>query len=319
MNQEIASLIMQGKPPQARMICNSHGFVLKIIIIMLAVVANFVAQVITVRAESQSEKGIVRSGAAVRVHFTCRLGNGETAISTYQALAKDTSIPKSTIFLERDRDTPIKLVAEKNPPRPERPNMMGFESWLLYRLSSVLVGLTKGEKTTIEINAERLDEHEKGEHSIKMARIRQRPKEVRMTPEEYRNRTGKTPEPGQTYTIDPAFPGKVFSTTENEVLIGFNPENKTKVVTPLGEGAVKEHSDRFDVVINAQPGTLVRSGGIVGRIVNIDERFITIDYGHPFGGETLFCDVLVLSDKQDQDNASGSSVLSVGSEGKQTE
>lgn len=312
-------MIMKEKPPKARIICNSYRFALKILIIMFAVVAHFVAQAMTVRAESQSERSVVRSGETVGVHFTCRLRNGETAISTCRSLAKDTSIPKSTIFLERDRDASVMLVAEKNPPGPERPNVMGFESWLFYRLSSALVGLAKGEKTTVEINAERLEEREKGEHSIKMARVRQRPKEVRMTLEEYRGRTGKMPELGQTYTVDPAFPGRIFSMTENEVLIRFSPENKTKVVTPLGDGAVKEHSDRFEVVINAQPGTLVRSGGIVGRIVNIDERFITIDYGHPFGGETLFCDVLVLMEKQDQDDASGSSVLCAGSERRQTE
>lgn len=311
-------MTISGKSLRAKKTQPPCASVPKIIMTLLAVAGVlFLSGTIVGAAELQPETGAVSSGDPVKVHFTCRFKNGETAISTYQALSKDTSVPKSTIFLERDRNTPIGLIAEKEPPKPEKPNLMGFESWLFYRMSSALVGIKRGEKTTVEIGAERLEECEKEEHSIKMARVRERPKEKRMTPEEYKNRTGKTPEPGQPYIIDPVLPGKVLFVTEKEVLIRFSPKNKTKVPTPFGEGIVTEYPDRFEIVINAQPGTLVRSGGIVGRIINVDERFITIDYGHPFGGETLSCDILVETNRQD--NISESSAFPIGTGGKQRE
>jgi FKBP-type peptidyl-prolyl cis-trans isomerase 2 len=268
--------------------------------IMLAVAISFFMSGTTISAvESPPKTNTVVSGDPVDMHFTCRFKNGETAISTYQDLSNDQSIQKSTIFLERDRNTPIELVAEKDPPKPDRPQLMGFESWLFYRLSPAIVGLERGKKTTVEINAERLEERQKNERSIKMARVRQRPKENRMSPKEYKSRTGKTPEIGQPYIIDPAVPGNVASVTEKEVAIRFSAAPRIKVATPFGEGTVKEYEDHYEIIINAQPGTLVRNGGIVGRITNVDERYITIDYGHPFGGEPLFCDVLIEPKKRD--------------------
>jgi FKBP-type peptidyl-prolyl cis-trans isomerase 2 len=127
--------------------------------------------------------------------------------------------------------------------------------------------------------------------------VRQRVKEMRFTPDEYRLRTGKVAEVGQPFVIDPAVPGKVSSVTESEVLVRFFAKTGDKVATPFGEGTVRESSDRYDIVIDAHPGALVRSGGLVGRIASVDDRFINIDYSHPFGGEALLCDILVESAK----------------------
>jgi FKBP-type peptidyl-prolyl cis-trans isomerase 2 len=272
---------------------------IKIFIASAVAIPIFMAGAGAQTAGSLPRDAVIASGDKADVRFTCRFKNGEVAISTYQDLAKDLSIQKSTIFLERDRDTPITLVAEKDPPKPDRPQTMGFESWLFYRLSPAVVGLERGKKTAVEIYAERLEEHQKGEHLIKMARVRLRQKEMRMAPDAYKARTGKTPEIDQSFVIDPAVPGKVTSVTEKEVVIRFSATPHTKVVTPFGEGTVKEYEDRYEIVINAQPGSLVRNGGIVGRIKNVDEQFITIDYGHPFGDETLLCDVFVEPTKKD--------------------
>ena len=57
---------------------------------------------------------------------------------------------------------------------------------------------------------------------------------------------------------------------------------------------MEEAADRYLIAINAQTGNLVRSGGFVGRVIAVDEQLITVDYGHPFGGEPLLCDVQVV-------------------------
>jgi len=281
-------------------------FVLKVIKIVIASAAAIPIFMSGAAAQDTSPlvKGtVIASGDRADVRFTCRFKNGEVAISTDQDLAKDLSIRKSKIFLERDRNTPLPFLAGKDPAVLDTNRQGGFESELFYRLSQSIVGMETGKKVSIEVTAERLSEEKKGGHYIKMARVRQRPKEVRLTPEAYKARTGKTPEVGQSYIIDPAVPGKVLTVTENEVVIRFSADPLGKVALPFGEGTIKEYADHYEIEIEAPQGSLTRSGGLVGRIVDVDERFITIDYGHPFGGEKLLCDVFIEAPKPAQASA----------------
>jgi FKBP-type peptidyl-prolyl cis-trans isomerase 2 len=278
-------------------------FVLKVIKIMIASAAAIPVLMSGAAAQDTSllVKGtVIAPGDRADVRFTCRFKNDEVAISTDQDLAKDLSIRKSRIFLERDRNTPLTLFAGKNPAVPDMNRQGGFEGELFYQLSQSIVGMETGKKVSLEVTAERLSEEKKGEHYIKMARVRQRPKEVRLTSEAYKARTGKTPEVGQPYIIDPAVPGKVLTVAENEVVIRFLADPLSKVALPFGEGTIKEYADHYEIEIEARQGSLTRSGGLVGRIVGVDEQFITIDYGHPFGGEKLLCDVFIESPRPAQ-------------------
>ncbi len=47
------------------------------------------------------------------------------------------------------------------------------------------------------------------------------------------------------------------------------------------------------MVIDAHKGALVLAAGMVGRISYVDDKAFYIDFGNPFGGETLLCDVTV--------------------------
>jgi FKBP-type peptidyl-prolyl cis-trans isomerase 2 len=160
----------------------------------------------------------------------------------------------------------------------------------------MIVGIKKGRHRTMEITAERRPEPKKDDYLVRMARTRRREKEIRLTPEEYRQRTGKTAEVGKPFPYDPSMSGRVASVTDREVVVRFNPRDGVKkIATPFGEGRIEERDDRYEIVIDARPGALVRSAGFVGRVTCVDDRFITIDYGYPFGGEPLLCDVLVES------------------------
>ena len=92
-------------------------------------------------------------------------------------------------------------------------------------------------------------------------------------------------------------PGRVESVTDKEVIVRFSGENGKQVLTPLGKGTIKELPDRFEIVIDAKQGDLIRSGELIGRVLITDDRDITIDFGHPFGGESLKCDLLIKSVK----------------------
>lgn len=65
------------------------------------------------------------------------------------------------------------------------------------------------------------------------------------------------------------------------------------VDTPFGKGAIRENEKNYEIVIDASVGSLVRTRGLVGRISEVRDGSIVVDYGHPFGGETLTCDIKV--------------------------
>jgi FKBP-type peptidyl-prolyl cis-trans isomerase 2 len=240
------------------------------------------------------EGNAIRPGDRVGVHFTCKFRNGDVAVSSYESVADDPGVRKSPVFVRRKSGEPVRLTARTPGGAGDTGEERGFEDEVLFRLSGAITGLKPGERQTREISAERRPENRPGDYFLRVARVRQRQKEMRLTPEDYKLRTGRAPEKGQPFTIDPAVPGKVSSVTEKEAVITFTAVPGSKVATAFGEATIKESANQYQIVIDAQAGNLVRNTGYVGRIVGVDENFISIDYGHPFGGDPLLCDIQVV-------------------------
>ncbi|NWF57244.1 MAG: hypothetical protein HXY45_20900 [Syntrophaceae bacterium] len=227
------------------------------------------------------------------VHFTCRLPNGETAISTYKD-GNDDPPQKSLIYIPRKANTPIKISTfNKSFEAPDYAGR-GFEDEVSFQLSKTLGGRKVGEKYSVEITSEKRTEKRAGEYSMVIARVRERPREMRFTRDEYQARTkNNSPEIGRSFIFDPAIPGRIDSVSETEVVVRFFADPGQEVFTPFGKGTVRVLPNKYEIVINAQVGTLVRTGGWIGRISAVDEWNISIDYSHPFGWEKLQCDVLI--------------------------
>jgi FKBP-type peptidyl-prolyl cis-trans isomerase 2 len=234
----------------------------------------------------------VRSGDRVTLNFTCRLQNGSIAATTIGEIAGIPGDRRSSVFRERKAEGPLRIIAGGNEAVYGRPGHRGFEGEIVAKVAEVVVGMEVGETRQVTVTAERAVP-EKEEPIIQVARVRHRPKEVRMAPDAYRERAGKAAEVGQKYTLDPAIPGHVVRVDQNEVVVRFEPQAGAMVDTPFGKGTVRDAGSRWEIHIDARPGSLVRTGAMVGRIVGVDKRLITVDYGHPFGGEALRCDVTV--------------------------
>ena len=61
--------------------------------------------------------------------------------------------------------------------------------------------------------------------------------------------------------------------------------------TGFGIGTIRDAGDKFEIVIDVHEGTLLRSGPLVGKIIKVEDRVFTIDYGGAFEKEPLVCDV----------------------------
>ncbi|MEI6827883.1 MAG: thioredoxin family protein [Desulfuromonadales bacterium] len=237
---------------------------------------------------------IVRSGDTVEMGFTCRLPGGSVAVTT-RPDAEIAAETKSPLYLQRIGPETLSLQAVETVRTPGLEGVKDFELVVLDLLAPQMVGVKVGERRSIELAAARYTGLPKNEEYISIARIRHYPKVIRMTPEEFQARTGVKAEVGQPYTEEPAIPGMVSEVSEKEVVIRVSAKVGVTVVTPFGSGVIRENDSEYSYAIDARKGSLVRTAGMVGRIVDVSEESIGLDYGHPFGGEPLQCDVTVKS------------------------
>ncbi len=237
---------------------------------------------------------IVRQGDKVDMSFTCRLPDGGLAVTTFPD-ASVTGEAKSPFYLPRTGPDTVSVMAGIQSPESKTPLRQPFEQEILQRLATLIPGLKEGGQVQCILEADRYPVSSPNEKLVKMAKTRKRQKEMRLSIEEYTNKTGRNPEAGQLFVLDKLVPGKVSEVTEKEVVIRFSPMQGKDLVTPFGPVTVREAADQYDLEIGAETGRLIRTGGMVGRISAVDKDSFTIDYGHPFAGEKLKCEVKVES------------------------
>jgi FKBP-type peptidyl-prolyl cis-trans isomerase 2 len=168
-----------------------------------------------------------------------------------------------------------------------------LEEEISNKLAFAVVGMKEGEARTTEIKAEDAPAREAHKYIARLTRVRTRSKEMKMPKGDYEYRTQQSPEVGQEYSYDPAFPGRVVSVSDTEVTIRFSATPGTIVETPFGPGRIRDEGQNYKMDIEARKDALVRAASMVGRITDVDDKVIIIDFGNPFGGETLLCDVTV--------------------------
>jgi FKBP-type peptidyl-prolyl cis-trans isomerase 2 len=232
----------------------------------------------------------VQPGNQADIHYLCRLQSGEIVAAT-DSVPDDQ--PKSNVFVKRNEAGPLVITAigpdEPFTAKQEDP----FEMEIMNRLSNKVTGMKEGEKRHVQVTAEDIPTRDVNNYIVRISRVRTRAKEMKMTVGDYQARTRKSPEAGQAFAIDPAFPGRVETVTDQEVLIRFSAKPGSVIETPFGLGHVREEGQNYTVDIDARKGGLTRAGSMIGRIIDVDDQFITIDYRNPFGNETLTCEVTI--------------------------
>ncbi|RNC69004.1 MAG: hypothetical protein ED859_08475 [Desulfuromonadales bacterium] len=238
--------------------------------------------------------GIIATGDPVQVVYTCFDGSGALAATSDRAAAQKPDVKMSHLFVAPREFSPLMLTAGTRPESKDR----GFDDELAAGLAGAVVGMGAGETRSVELLGGPMEGVSGADRYLKMATVRKRAKELRLGREEYLTRTGREPEKGRRFVLDPALPGVIEEVTEKEVVIRFPQPEGGVVQTPFGPGKVRDAGDQWEIVIDAAVGRTVRSGPLAGRISEVNERFFTIDYGYPFGGESLRCDVKAERTKQ---------------------
>lgn len=241
----------------------------------------------------QGARSVIRQGEAVDLGFTCRQQNGETVASSDLGATENKALVKSPLFRAKVSNSPIIVSAGAQAGEADAERApLGYEMEIVARLCGRLPGLSFGEHRNLEIDAVAAETRKGEPQAINYALVRVRPKELRMTPEEYEKQFGAKAKLGVKYSYDPVLPaGVLTSITDKEVLFSFHADAGSQVPTPFGTGTVRETADNYQIVIDAKKGALVRLGNQVGRISEVGAETFSADFSHPFGGEKLFCDL----------------------------
>jgi FKBP-type peptidyl-prolyl cis-trans isomerase 2 len=158
--------------------------------------------------------------------------------------------------------------------------------------------MREAEKHQVELTAEMISAEDEQAGFAWLNKVRTRAKVKRIPTCEYQNLTGKAPEKGQSFSLDPSFPGVVENIADDQVVIRISATPGSVIETPFGPGTIREEGENYKVYIDAKEGSIVRTGAKIGRITHVDDKVITVDYRHPFGYEELICDVTVVNVKK---------------------
>jgi FKBP-type peptidyl-prolyl cis-trans isomerase 2 len=236
----------------------------------------------------------VKPGDNVLVDYTCRLQNGEVVLTTSEAIAKDKA-SHASIFLPFKQYGPEELLAGGPDTNPKFGNLKIFEREVSTRIAVAVVGMKAGENNTILLTSDIPANLTDRDRYITIGRVVHREKDRRVHLQTVKDELGHAPAVGEQAFAYQGITGTVKEISGSDVVIHINVKDGQIVDVPYGKGIIKDYPDHYDIVTDAKVGHLVRSLSQVGRIVSVTDDKFVIDYGHPFGGEELSCDVRVES------------------------
>jgi FKBP-type peptidyl-prolyl cis-trans isomerase 2 len=240
----------------------------------------------------------VLPGDRVTLDFTCKLSGGEIIMTSYKEIAEKDQYTKSEAYFPGRQYKPIQvtLPAEDQLDIRNEAEIREFMDEFQFQFKQALVGIPIGKKIAIEMVYDREIQVPDEERFLQMSRYIQVPKTVRMPVSEFEQIYGKIPKAGMVVKETDLLRETATDVTGGTVTTKtVRISEKRDIQTPFGNGILTERKKDFRVIIDAEPGTLVRSGPLVGRIVKKDAETFTLDYGHPFGFEKLICEIHVLN------------------------
>lgn len=240
-------------------------------------------------------QGTIRPGDTVNVRVTCRLEDGKTVYSSHPDTIQDGI--KSHVFSPPIKPGPQEVVAGKEHKYLHYGKLRKFEPQVLTCVAEQIIGMKVHETKQMTLTRNLPIDLTYEDRYLKLTRTRTgaRVATVGVTP--FREQTGKEPVPGLKTEMKGTLGTlliKVVSVEKDKVSIELDFENGDRFNTPFGEGVLSKDGDMYTYKIDSQVGFLVRSPPILGRISKVEEDAFEIDYGHPFGFQTLSCDVEIL-------------------------
>jgi FKBP-type peptidyl-prolyl cis-trans isomerase 2 len=235
------------------------------------------------------------------LEYTCRIQNGDILASTQEDIANSPENKKASAFIYKKVYQPVDITDYDA--RQKNAALKGQLKYLDEVLIDKLVQETKawkpGDSGSIRVAAKSQNDLPFNERSIRLTKVKTHPKNTVYEKDIFTSLTGSNPAIGETVQLDTGIKGKVVSVENDEVKVAFEPISDQPLEGPFGMVTVKDMGDHFVTDIDARKGALVSVGPAVGQIAEVSKKNFLVDYAHPFGGETLQCDVKVVAIEKD--------------------
>lgn len=233
-------------------------------------------------------------GERLALQYTCRLPDGSLAATTRKKIAEDPEVRKSEIFSPRKAYHPAEIVVPASPEQITVDYIGSLEEKIVQSLARKASELPISRKVEVELAGSVPENIPENERFMQMARQIKLPRRMVVSIAEYQAEYPKPPVPGEILGADENFSTMVEKVEGDEVHLLFSSAPGATRKTVYGIEHFTQEEEEFLVRLEVTPGAVLRTGPLVGRISSVEQESFTIDYGHPFGGETLSCQVQAL-------------------------
>ena len=232
-------------------------------------------------------------GDHLQTDFTCRLEDGSLVETTFAALAGDDTVKKSAIFTLRDSYRPMKLTVSTTPTKIKAKPFDPLEQKISVAIARKISEIPLDKSSLLELTDSVIENFPAGDRYLKMAMEFTMPRLREMPREEFATRYNREPVTGETVGAESNYPGIIREVSDESVAIFFSAGEGAAMPTSWGGTAsVMEEGDLFRARMNVKQGQLIkRIGGLPGVVSQVGDKKFTIDFGHVFAGETLYCEV----------------------------
>lgn len=234
------------------------------------------------------------AGERLALHYSCRLPDGSLAVTTHKKIAEDPNVKKSEIFNPQGVYHPAEIVVPATPEQVTVDYMGSFEEKIVQSMARKATDLPLSREVDLELTGTVPENIPDNERFMQMALQTKLQRRMIVTLEEYQKEYPKPPVPGEILGADENFSTMVEKVEGEEVHLLFSSAPGATRKTVYGIEHFTQEEEEFLVRLEVKPGAVLRTGPLVGRISSVEQESFTIDYGHPFGGETLSCQVQAL-------------------------
>ena len=246
-------------------------------------------------AWGQTSQGVIKAGDRVQVQITCRELSGDLILTTLSDVAGDTGRKKSVIYKAPKKFEPLRVVAGKSEMYAGKDRLKSFNRMLTAKLSEALVGMKVGENVILTFHAPVPKELPEEERYITLTTNRKVDKKVSGPKSAFIEKGKPGPLLGQEIIEANGVIRKITAVNEDTVELAITGKDGDTVDTPWGKGIMHDEGQEWRLEIIPRIGRLVRIGPYVGRINSVQKDRYTVDFGCPFGNESIECDISIVA------------------------
>jgi len=237
----------------------------------------------------------IKTGDRAQLHIICKESAGEIILTTYPEVDGDDTKKKSSIYSTPKKFEPLRIVAGEGDKYSGADPLKPFNNELTAKLSQAIVGMRVGESVSLAFTAPVPEELKAEDRTITLSRKRMIPKKMTRPKQQFAVDPDQDPAVGREILTGLGLTAVVTAVKGDDLEIMFAGKEGDRIMTPWGTGILKDHGDKWLLELEPHIGRLVKTGNYVGRIITVEDDRYTIDFGFPFGNETILCDISIVS------------------------